>query len=55
MFLHGLHRYSYNIDFLSSVAFLLGESVTPPQICGGALIIGGILFSSFSSPIGYLR
>ncbi len=42
----------YSVPLFSSVeaAFLLGESVTPPQICGGALIIGGILFSSFSSP-----
>lgn len=42
----------YSVPLFSSVeaAFLLGESVTAPQICGGALIIGGILFSSFSAP-----
>lgn len=42
----------YSVPLFSSVeaSLLLGESVTAPQICGGALIIGGILFSSFSAP-----
>lgn len=47
----------YSIPLFSSVeaALLLGEGVTAPQICGGALIIGGILFSSFVSSRQHCR
>lgn len=40
----------YSIPLFSSLeaALLLGEGVTLPQLGGGALIIGGILFSSMS-------
>lgn len=41
----------YSIPLFSSLeaALILGENVTLSQVCGGALIIGGILFSSLES------